>query len=266
MTRFQPPWGFCHVPSYRCAGRRPRPGRVRAPGPVRRAEAVGPTAAGCNVVPLKFTKSYVGGGENWQTKASLQVRDLCDAGTIRGKLYLRGTGGTTESDLSPYKVNLHYKRQLDTAFSSAGVGLKKLARQGDGWRPYSVTTEDIVMVPPVGTSSRSVSVGRSTWVARTTPGPSSATGSSTRATRPTTARSTDVAQRARSAHVIRSEMQLDVVRAQPRVETEDELRARTDALAPAVGRSPGRSRVHEREHRSPRPSSSCFSSWRSSSV
>ncbi len=109
------------------------------------AHAAGPTAAGCHVVPLKFTKSYIGGGENWQTKASLQVRDLCDAGTIRGKLYLRGTGGTTESDLSPYKVNLHYKRQLDTAFTSAGVNLKKLARQGDGWRPYSVTTEDIVM-------------------------------------------------------------------------------------------------------------------------
>ena len=114
------------------------------------AHAAGPTAAGCNVVPLKFTKSYTGGGENWQTKASLQVRDLCDAGTIRGKLYLRGTGGTTESDLSPYKANLHYKRQLDTAFSSAGVSLKKLARQGDGWRPYTVTTEDIVMVPPGG--------------------------------------------------------------------------------------------------------------------
>src|SRR6187455_1437705 len=115
MTRFRPPWGFCHVPSYRCAGRRSRP---------RAARAAGPTAAGCNVVPLKFTKSYTGGGDNWQTKASLQVRDLCDAGTIRGKLYLRGTGGTTESDLSPYKVNLHYKRQLDTAFRSAGVSLK----------------------------------------------------------------------------------------------------------------------------------------------
>jgi hypothetical protein len=114
------------------------------------AQAAGPTAAGCNVVPLKFTKSYAGGGERWQTKASLQVRDLCAAGTIRGKLYLRGTGGTTESDLSPYKVNLHYKRQLDTAFTSAGVNLKKLARQGDGWRPYSVTTEDIVMVPSGG--------------------------------------------------------------------------------------------------------------------
>ena len=113
------------------------------------AHAAGPTAA-CNVVPLKFTKSYVSGGENWQTKASLQVHDLCAAGTIGGKLYLRGTGGTTESDLSPYKVNLHYKRQLDTAFTSAGVSLKKLARQGDGWRPYSVTTEDIVMDPPGG--------------------------------------------------------------------------------------------------------------------
>ena len=47
-------------------------------------------------------------------------------------------------------MNLHYKRQLDTAFTSAGVSLKKLARQGDGWRPYSVTTEDIVMDPPGG--------------------------------------------------------------------------------------------------------------------
>ena len=47
------------------------------------ASAAGPTAA-CNVVPLKFTKSYVSGGERWQTKASLQVRDLCDAGTIGG--------------------------------------------------------------------------------------------------------------------------------------------------------------------------------------
>src|SRR5690242_17207401 len=84
------------------------------------AHAAGPTDA-CNAVPLKFTKSYTSGGQNWQTKASLQVRDLCAAGTIKGKLYLRGTSGTTESDLSPYKVNLHYKRQLDTAFSSAGV-------------------------------------------------------------------------------------------------------------------------------------------------
>ena len=113
------------------------------------AHAAGPTAA-CNVVPLKFTTSYTSGGDHWQTKASLQVRDLCAAGTIRGKLYLRGTGGTTESDLSPYKVNLSYKRQLDTAFTSRGVSLKKLSRQGDGWRPYSVTTEDIVMVPPGG--------------------------------------------------------------------------------------------------------------------
>lgn len=108
------------------------------------ADAAGPTDA-CNVVPLKFTKSNISGGEQWQTKASLSVRDLCDAGTIRGKLYLRGTGGTTEGDLSPYKASLDYKRYDATTFTSAGVSLKKLPRQGDGWRPYSVTTEDIVM-------------------------------------------------------------------------------------------------------------------------
>ena len=96
-------------------------------------------------MPLTFTKSYTGGGERWQTRASLRVYDLCDAGTIRGKVYLRGTGGTTESDLSPYKVDLHYKRHNDTAFTGAGVSLKKLSRQGDGWRPYSVTTADIVL-------------------------------------------------------------------------------------------------------------------------
>ena len=99
----------------------------------------------CNSVPLTFTKSYMTGRGHWQTKASLRVYDLCAAGTFRGKVHLRGTRGTSEGGLSPFKVSVAYKRQLDTAFSGSGVSLKKLSRQGDGWRPYDVTADDITM-------------------------------------------------------------------------------------------------------------------------
>jgi hypothetical protein len=104
----------------------------------------------CDSVPLTFTKSYTTGRGHWQTKTSMRVYDLCAAGAFRGKVYLRGNRGTTEGGLSPFKVSVHYKRQLDTSFSSSGVSLKKLSRQGDGWRPYDVTGDDITMDPPGG--------------------------------------------------------------------------------------------------------------------
>jgi hypothetical protein len=117
------------------------------------ASTAAPTAAphrACSVVPLTFGKSYTTGREHWQTKASLKVYDLCATGTFRGKVFIRGTGGTTEAALSPFKVSVHYKRQLDTAFSGSGVSLTKLSRQGDGWRPYDVTADDIIMEPSGG--------------------------------------------------------------------------------------------------------------------
>jgi hypothetical protein len=113
------------------------------------ASAASPSKA-CSSVPLAFTKSYVTGGRRWQTKTSLRVRDLCAVGTFRGKVYVRGTGGTTEGNLSPFSVSVQYKRQLDTAFSGSGLSLQKLARQGDGWRPYDVASEDIKMEPSGG--------------------------------------------------------------------------------------------------------------------
>ena len=64
--------------------------------------------------------------------------------------YLRGISGTTESELSPYKVDLHYKRRARHCVHERGGQPEEAGLQGDGWRPYSVTTEDIVMDPPGG--------------------------------------------------------------------------------------------------------------------
>ena len=50
--------------------------------------------------PLKFTKSYISGGESWQTKASLRST-TCATRAPSGKVYLRGTGGTTEVTCRP---------------------------------------------------------------------------------------------------------------------------------------------------------------------
>jgi len=104
----------------------------------------------CSSVPLTFTKSYTSGHGHWQTKASLRVYDLCDAGAFRGKVYLRGTHGTTEGGLSPFAVSVQYKRQLDTVFSGSNVDATKLARQRDGWRPYDVIGDDITFEPSGG--------------------------------------------------------------------------------------------------------------------
>ena len=113
------------------------------------ASASAPDRA-CDSVPLTFTKSYTTGRGHWQTKGSLKVYDLCAAGAFRGKVYLRGTGSTTEGGLSPFTVSVQYKRELDTAFSGSKISLKKLSRQGDGWRPFDVTADDITMESSVG--------------------------------------------------------------------------------------------------------------------
>ena len=52
--------------------------------------------------------------------------------------------------MSPFTVSVQYKRELDTAFSGSGISLKKLSRQGDGWRPFDVTADDITMESSVG--------------------------------------------------------------------------------------------------------------------
>ena len=113
------------------------------------ASAAAPDHA-CSSVPLTFTKSYTSEHGHWQTKASLRVYDLCAAGAFRGKVYLRGTHGTSEGGLSPFAVSVQYKRQLDTVFSGSNVDATKLARQGDGWRPYDVIGDDITFEPSGG--------------------------------------------------------------------------------------------------------------------
>ncbi len=149
MSTFADFGGLSHVPSCRRPGQRTRSRRASALLVPSAASAAAPQRA-CNVVPLTFTKSYTTGHGHWQTKANLKVYDLCDAGAFRGKVLIRGTRGTTEGGLSPYKVSVHYKRQLDTAFSSSGVSVTKLSRQRDGWRPYDVTGDDITMEPSGG--------------------------------------------------------------------------------------------------------------------
>lgn len=104
----------------------------------------------CDFVPLTYQKNYSAGGEGFTTRADLKVYDLCDAGTITGKVYLRGRNDTQLTDLTPYQPRLAYKRQLDQSYRSGGID--PLARQPvtNGWRPYRVTTDDIDFDPSGG--------------------------------------------------------------------------------------------------------------------
>ena len=61
----------------------------------------------CNFVPLKFTKNYSAGGEQFMVKANLRVydngdpNDTCTDGTITQTIAIKGRNNTSLATISP---------------------------------------------------------------------------------------------------------------------------------------------------------------------
>lgn len=100
----------------------------------------------CNFVPLKYEKNYVTGGEQWKAKANLRVYDICEEGTIRGRVLVKGRSRTSLADISPTTPRLAYQRHNDTSYRNTWVApLQRQPLTSNGWRPYGVTTGDITL-------------------------------------------------------------------------------------------------------------------------
>ncbi|QWZ07613.1 hypothetical protein KRR39_19660 [Nocardioides panacis] len=119
----------------------------------------------CNFAPLKYTKNFSAGGEQFTTKASLRVydagvpTDTCTDATIVQTIAIKGRNNTSLASISPTRPRLSYKLNAgSTSYKSTGVQIDK-TDPVNGWRTYDVTTDDI----PLGAEVAYVMGIKLTW-------------------------------------------------------------------------------------------------------
>jgi hypothetical protein len=104
----------------------------------------------CNYAPLKYTKNYSAGGEQFTVKANLRVYDAaddpdqtCTDGTVTQTIAIKGRNDTSLSTVSPTRARLFYKLNAGSnSYRSTGVHVVR-TDPVSGWRTYDVSTDDV---------------------------------------------------------------------------------------------------------------------------
>jgi hypothetical protein len=124
-------------------------GLALAAGTVAAVPVSADPVADCHYVPLKYTKNYSAGGEQFTAKANLRVYDnavpanTCTDGTITQTIAIKGRNNTSLTTISPTRPRLSYKLNAGSNYyKSTGVQIYK-TDPVYGWRTYDVSTDDV---------------------------------------------------------------------------------------------------------------------------